>query len=53
MVCNTEDEDQNAFYDLQPNSIIQIMLIWKSIKIKEFYYKEENDFYVVLLYIIG
>jgi hypothetical protein len=49
VVFSLEAGDQDTSYDLQPNSIIQVKLLWKSKKTKELYYDEENDFSVVML----
>lgn len=47
VVLSPEGSDHEASYDLQPNSIIQTKLLWKSKNIKEEYYGEEHDFFVV------
>ena len=48
VLCCSSDADNDAPYDLQPNSIIQIRLLWKSKKIKDYYYEEDKDFDVVI-----
>ena len=51
IVFHSDDSDQDSPFDLQPHSIIQIKLLWKSKKIKDFYYQEENDFQVVICFL--